>query len=154
MLTFTLQHILILKLMIQYNIPSSTVLHYILFLASADSKEKDELGFYDFIKTKTGVYSKFLNGIITSLDNHGLISRKNFSITEEGKEIYYQLFTALQGFDSYPNTIKQIIHRLGNSDEHKLLKEMNTYIVYRKCRTGFKIFPKPIIIEPIPDVDK
>lgn len=142
MITFSLHHILILHLLINYDIKSSTALHYLLFLSSADSLVQEEIGFYDFIKSKYGVYSKKLSNILTSLNNHNLITFKNFSITKEGKEIYHQLETALRKNNSYINRIDLLHQRLTYFDEKKLFNEINSKIIYRKCRCGFNIFPQ------------
>jgi hypothetical protein len=144
MITFTVQHILILRTLIQYEIPSTTALQCILFLASAQSNQREEIGFYDFIKSPNGLSSKVINKIITSFENSNFIKRKSLTVTKEGYEIYYQLSAALKNNDVYLKGIDAVHNRIGHFTEKELLKEVRTQLIYHKCRPGFYIFPKTL----------
>jgi predicted transcriptional regulator len=147
MITFTVQHILILRTLIQYKITTTTALQCVLFLASAQTTQREEIGFYDFIKSPNGLSSKVINRILTSFENSNFVKRKSLTVTKEGYEIYYQLSTSLKNNEAYLKRIESIYNRIGHFTEKELLKEVHTQLIYHKCRPGFYIFPKTLTTE-------
>ncbi|ADG82036.1 hypothetical protein [Thermincola potens] len=139
MVHFTVQHILIMRLVTQFNFPSFKSIHTLLYLASANNLEKHDIGFYDFIRTTSGVYSFSLQSIIEELIQGELMDRKTIKLTEKGHHAYYALARALTPFEDYwARCVSQINL---NPDFDQLQKSLKRHVLYRKAKINGKLFP-------------
>lgn len=149
MITYSVQHILILRLLIQFPCSSYKHLQYILFLASAQNIKRHNLGFYDFIRTQNGVFSESIFLILQDFIKHRLVLPKEHQVTNEGLDIYYALAGLLKFFDDYPDRCTQIWYQ---SEEKLTGLENLVYnnLTFRKAKPGRKIF-KEAFAENITD---
>lgn len=139
MITYSVQHILILRLLIQFPGSSYKHLQYMLFLASAQNINRHNLGFYDFIRTKKGVFSETVFRILQDFISHRLVLPKDHQVTNEGLDIYYALAGLLKFFDDYPDRCTRIWYQ---SEENLAGLESLVYnnLTFRKAKPGRKIF--------------
>ncbi len=82
--SYGLQHIFILRLLKNYCFPSISSLQNLVFLTSAANLEPQELGFYDFVRTRTGAFSPYSQEILDDLQRAGLIST-GCQVTSKGR---------------------------------------------------------------------
>lgn len=139
MITYSVQHILILRLLIQFPCSSYKHLQNMLFLASAQNTNRHNLGFYDFIRTKNGVFSETIFLILQDFIKHRLVLPKENQVTNEGLDIYYALAGLLKFFDDYPDRCTLIWYQ---SEEKLTGLENLVYnnLTFRKAKLGRKIF--------------
>lgn len=136
---YTVRHILILRLMICYRFRSARTLHNLLFLVSAETMEKLDLGFYDFVRTRQGAYSMELHQIIRELVHEKLISDDKFVITDKGRHIYKTLGAAMNPFSNLWNLCLNIIERY-DGDTDNLNQVVFSHLVFRRARPGCRIY--------------
>lgn len=141
MISFSVQHVLMMRLLIQFDIPNPGSLHSLLFLAEAESLDRHDLGFYDFSRTKTGVFSRAVHSVLEEMIRNKYLERKSFRITELGRETYYLLATALRPFEDYADRCLTVMHR-HNADCALLSRALMSNVLYRKAKIGEKIFKK------------
>lgn len=134
----TLQHIWILRILIQLNPPNTRTLHNLLFLVAADSLDQHDLAFYDFIKTKSGAFSPSINHITTELVNQQLISLDPLRVHQEGRELYYTLGSALKCYEDIMQKCLEIFSRFPSSNQ--LNTNITQHLTYRKVKQGRPIF--------------
>jgi hypothetical protein len=141
-LSFTVQHVLVLRLIISYPFQSVYTLHNLLFLVSAEKTERQQLGFYDFIRTKTGAYSRVLRRIVEELKREKLVEvtdKGAVQITPKGKAIYENLASSLGPFSSYWNLCADVVNRYGGNPEY-LNKAVYNHLVFRRAKLSEYIF--------------
>ncbi len=141
MFSFTAKHILIMRLITQFEINSPVILHNFLFLASAESLEYHDLGFYDFIRTKNGAFSPALQSIIEELAGGRLLDKKPFTLSPHGMDTYFALASALRPFEDYVNRCFSIYMRY-KDDLKKVNTAIKTHIRFRKTKQGKNLFQK------------
>lgn len=139
MFSFTAQHILVLRLITQFEIKSPTILHNFLFLASADSLDYHDIGFYDFIRSKNGAYSPILQSIIEELVMGRLLTKEPFALTTKGLDTYCALASALRPFEDYCDRCFSIYMRHKDKLD-EINKTIKNHIRYRKVKQGKKLF--------------
>ena len=141
MISFSIQHVLLMRLLIQFNINSPGTLHNLLFLVEAESLDRHDLGFYDFVRTKSGVFSRSVQSVLEQMVRNKYLVRQNLAITELGRETYYLLATALRPFEDYPDRSFAIMRRY-KEEASALNRALQTNVLYRKVKVGEKIFKK------------
>ena len=139
MINFTLQHVMIMRLIMQYPMKSARSVHTLFYLVVADEANRYDLGFYDFIRLIYGPYSPNLQTILDDLMVNQLLNKKDFELSPKGREIYYQLATALRGFDDFLNKFTQVLNRNSN-DIKQINKSVKRNFMLRKTQVGNKIF--------------
>ena len=142
MFTFTGQHILVMRLIAQHEIESPALLHNFLFLASAESLDYHDLGFYDFVRTRNGAYSPAVQSILEDLITGQLLTKEPLRLSTKGMDTYYALASSLRPFEDFINRCFSIYMR--NKDNIGTINEMiKTNLLFRKVKQGKKIFPNP-----------
>lgn len=139
MISFSVQHVLLMRLLIQFEIRNPGALHNLLFLAEAESLKRHDLGFYDFARTKTGVFSRSVHIILEEMIRNKYLERKSFKLTEHGRETYYLLATALRPFEEYADRCFTVMRRY-KEDAAGMNRALKTNVLYRKAKVGEKIF--------------
>lgn len=139
MISFSIQHVLLMRLLIQFEIPNPASLHSLLFLAEAESLDRHDLGFYDFSRTKTGVFSRAVHNVMEEMIRNKYLERKYFKLTELGRETYYLLASALRPFEDYADRCFTVMRRNGE-DFGLLNRALKTNVLYRRAKVGEKIF--------------
>jgi len=138
---WTLKHLLILRLLMCYRFESARSLQNLLFLASAEKTERQQLGIYDFVRTRTGAYSRTVRRILDELKNEGLILEKpELCLTDKGREIYCSLGASLNPFFSFWSLCVDIVERYGGNPEN-LNRAVFYNLIFRRAKLGEKIFP-------------
>lgn len=140
MINFTVQHILIMRLITQFNIPSTNYIHSLLFIASYSSAKKHDIGFYDFVKTTNGVFSFSLQAIIEELIEGKLVDKQTVKLTEKGHNTYYALARALSPFEDYWIRCVKILNRTDGNFQ-QMHKSLRINISYRKTPLNGPLFP-------------
>lgn len=138
-MNYSVQHVLIMRLLMQYPLKNSRSLHILLYLAAADDLKRYELAFYDFVRLETGPYSPIVQTIIDELIYNKLANPKDLELTPLGREMYYSLSAALRGFDDFVNKCNDIVLR--NKNNHSLVNSsIRRNLLLRKTPIGSKIF--------------
>ena len=141
MISYTVQHVLVLRLLMCYSFQSVYTMHNLLFLVSAGKTERQQLGFDDFMRTKTGAYSRVLRRIIEELKKEKLVdvSDKGVQITPKGRTIYENLGSSLGPFSYFWNLCVDVIARYGNDPEN-LNRAVFSHLVFRRVKLSEYIF--------------
>lgn len=139
MISYTVQHILILRLLMCYNFESVRTLHNLLFLVSAEKMEQQDLGFYDFVRTGTGAYSRSIQRIIDDLRKEKLIEEEGLRLTEKGRRIYSTLGASLKPFSSFWSLCVDIVERYGGNPE-ELNRRVFYNLTFRRVKVGDRVF--------------
>ncbi len=139
MISYTVQHVLILRLLMCYNFESVRALHNLLFLVSAEKIEQQDLGFYDFVRTGTGAYSRSVQRIIEDLRKEKLIAEEGLRITDKGRRIYASLGASLKPFDSFWNLCVDVVERHGGNPE-ELNRRVFYNLAFRRVKVGERVF--------------
>lgn len=139
MFQFTAQHILVMRLITQFEIRSQGLLHNFLFLASADSFDFHDIGFYDFIRTKHGTFSPTIQSILEELIIGQMLNKEPFILTTKGLDTYCALASALRPFEDYVDRCFSVYMR-HKDDMHGVNNTLHNHIRFRKVKQGKKIF--------------
>ena len=139
MFSFTAQHILAMRLITQFEIHSLTVLHNFLFLASAESLEYLNIGFYDFIRGKKGAYSPTLQSIIEELLIGKMLAKEPLKLTERGMDTYCALASSLRPFEKYVDRCFTVYMKYRDSLE-AVNQAINNHLIFRRAKPGHKLF--------------
>ncbi len=139
MFSFTAQHILAMRLITQFEIHSLTVLHNFLFLASAESLEYLNIGFYDFIRGKKGAYSPTLQSIIEELLIGKMLVKEPLKLTERGMDTYCALASSLRPFEEYVDRCFTVYMKYRDSLE-AVNQAINNHLIFRRAKPGHKLF--------------
>jgi len=139
MFSFTAQHILAMRLITQFEIHSLTVLHNFLFLASAESLEHLNIGFYDFIRGKKGAYSPTLQSIIEELLIGKMLAKEPLKLTERGMDTYCALASSLRPFEEYVDRCFSVYMKYKDGLE-AVNQAINNHLIFRRAKPGHKLF--------------
>ncbi len=139
MFNFTAQHILAMRLIAQFEINSPILLHNFFFLASAESLDRHDIGFYDFVRTKNGAFSPGLQSILEELVNGQLLDKKSFKLSAKGTDTYYALATALRPFEDFTERCFNIYLR-HKDNLNAINNSIKNQILFRKTKQGKKLF--------------
>jgi hypothetical protein len=140
-ISYTVQHVLVLRLLMCYPFQSVYTIHNLLFLVSAEKTDRQQLGFYDFMRAKTGGYSRVLRRIIEELKKEKLVevSDKGVQITPKGKTTYENLGSSLGPFSSFWNLCVDVVARYGDDPEN-LNRAVFNHLVFRRVKPSEYIF--------------
>lgn len=141
MISYTMQHVLVLRLLVSYPFQSAYTLHNLLFLVSAGKAERQQLGFYDFVRTRTGAYSRVLRRVIEELKKEKLVdvSDRGIQITPKGKTTYENLGSSLGPFSSFWNLCVGMVACYGDNPEN-LNRAVFDHLVFRRAKLSEYIF--------------
>lgn len=139
LISYTVQHILVLRLLMTYNFESVRTLHNLLFLVSAEKMEYQELGFYDFVRTSSGAYSRSVQRIVEDLRKEGLIEEERLRLTEKGRRIHSTLGASLKPFSSFWNLCVDVVERYGGNPE-ELNRRVFYNLTFRRAKIGEMVF--------------
>lgn len=141
MISYTVQHVLVLRLLVCYPFQSMYTLHNLLFLVSAEKTERQQLGFYDFVRTRTGAYSRVLRRITEELKREKLVETtdKGIQITPKGRLTYENLGSSLSPFSSFWNQCEDVVARYGDDPEN-LNRAVFNHLVFRRAKLSEYIF--------------
>ncbi len=141
MISYTVQHVLVLRLLTCYSFESVYTLHNLLFLVSAEKTDRQQLGFYDFVRTKTGAYSRVLRRIIEELKKEKLIdvAEKSIQITPKGRSTGENLGSSLSPFSAFWNLCVDVVARYGDDPEN-LNRAVFNHLVFRRAKISEYIF--------------
>lgn len=141
MISYTVQHVLALRLIMNYSFQSVYTLHNLLFLVSAEKTERQQLGFYDFVRTRTGAYSRVLQRITEELKKEKLIevSDRGVQITPKGKTTGENLGSSLSPFSAFWNLCVDLVARYGDDPEN-LNRAVFNHLVFRRAKLSEYIF--------------
>lgn len=139
MFQFTAQHILIMRLITQFEIKTPGLLHNFLFLASADSLDFHDIGFYDFMRTKNGTFSPTIQSILEELIIGQMMNKEPFILTTKGLDTYCALASALRPFEDYVDRCFSVYLR-HKDDMDQVNNSLLNHIRFRKAKQGKKIF--------------
>ncbi len=131
-----LYHLLILRLLINFDIKDKKRLHNLIFLGLTRLKAPTRQEVISFIRTKSGVRSIYIDEKIKELTNYGLIDEK-LNVNDKGREIYYKLASALK----YQPLLKRCVEiTLSKYDDYsKIDEEVKSFLPVRKKMPGEKI---------------
>ena len=137
-ITYTLHHILILKLLATFNFERPRTVHNFLFLATISSSLNERPCMrYDFYKGSTGVYSFEIQSIISDLLKNDMILADRLVPSVEGREFYYQVGTLLR-YERFPEHCMQVALRY-EDNLWRINHEVLFNPLFRKTKTGRKI---------------
>ncbi len=141
MTSYTVQHVMVLRLLMCYSFQSVYTLHNLLFMVSAEKTDRQQLGFYDFVRTRTGAYSRVLRRVIEELKREKLVeaSDKSFQITPKGKIIYENLGSSLGPFSLFWNLCVDLVARYGDDPEN-LNRAVFNHLIFRRAKLREYIF--------------
>ncbi len=139
--TYTLHHVLVLKLLATFNFDRLRTIHNFLFLAAASSNAGERLGIRcDFYKGVTGVHSFEVQGVITDLEKNDLLVPERPVLTGEGREFYYQIASLLRNERFSDHCMRLALRYQDNL--WRVNHEVLFHPLFRKEKTGRKItFP-------------
>ncbi|MBS4021205.1 MAG: hypothetical protein KGZ79_02110 [Dethiobacter sp.] len=136
--TYTLHHVLLLKLLSAFNFDRQRTMHNFLFLATASSQPSERSCIrYDFYKGTTGVHSFEVQSIISDLDKNDLLQSERFALSREGREFYYQVASLLR-YERFPEHCMRVALRY-QDNLWRINHEVLFNPLFRKAKTGRKI---------------
>lgn len=136
--TYTLHHVLLLKLLATFNFDRTRTIHNFLFLATASSSPDERPGIrYDFYKGTTGVHSFEVQGIFTDLKKSDMLVPEQLALTGEGREFYYQVASLLR-YERFPDHCMRLALRY-QDNLWRVNHEVLFHPLFRKGKTGRKI---------------
>jgi len=136
--TYTLHHVLLLKLLSSFEFTCARTLHNFLFLATASCLpgERSVLR-YDFYKSNTGVHCFEVQGILADLSKNGLLTSGCLKLNREGKEFYYQVSSLLR-YERFPEHCLRLALRY-QDNLWRVNHEVLFHPLFRKVKAGRKI---------------
>lgn len=139
MFSFTAQHILIMRLITQFEIDSPALLHNFLFLASSESLDYHDIGFYDFMRTKNGAFSPIVQSIIEELVIGRLLNKEPLVLSTKGLDTYCALASALRPFEDYLDCCFTIYLRYKDNLDH-INHAIKSHIRFHRAKQGKRLF--------------
>jgi hypothetical protein len=136
--SYTLHHVLLLKLMCTFTFDRPRTVHNFLFLASASSPADQRSGIrYDFYKGTAGVHSFEVQSILDDLKKNKMVVPGRLSLTGEGREFYYQVASLLR-YERFPEHCMKVALRY-QENIWRVNHEILFHPLFRKEKTGRKI---------------
>ncbi|MBS3898815.1 MAG: hypothetical protein KGZ41_06050 [Dethiobacter sp.] len=136
--SYTLQHILLLKLLSTFTFSRPRTVHNFFFLATLSCPAAERAGHrYDFYKGASAVYSFELQNILTDLNKGGMICPQRMVLTREGREYYYQLASLLR-YEQFPAHCMKLALRY-QDNLWRVNHEVLFHPLFRKGKSGRKI---------------
>ena len=139
--TYTLHHVLLLKLMSTFDFDRSRTLQNFIFLATVSSPVAERPGIrYDFYKGTAGVHSYEVQSMMADLKRNDMLCLDRLSLTHEGREFYYQVASLLR-YERFPDHCMKLALRY-QDNLWRVNHEVLFHPLFRKGKTGRKIsFP-------------
>jgi hypothetical protein len=136
--TYTLHHVLLLKLLSSFEFRSSRTVHNFLFLATVSCLPGERsLLRYDFYKGLAGVHSFEVQGILSDLAKNGLLAPERLTLNSAGREFYYQVSSLLR-YERFPEHCLRLALRY-QDNLWRVNHEVLFHPLYRKVKAGRKI---------------
>lgn len=136
--TYTLHHILLLKLIATFSFERTRTLHNFLFLAVANSPPTQRMGInYQFYKVTMGVHSFEIEAFLNDLKKGELLKKESLSLTKEGHDFYYQVASLLR-YESFPQYCLKMALQYQNN-LWRVNHEIVFHPLFRKHKRGRKI---------------
>jgi hypothetical protein len=136
--TYTLHHVLLLKLLSTFNFDQPRTVHNFLFLATASSSVAERPGIrYDFYKGTAAVHSFEVQSILSDLKKNEMLAADRLAVTREGREFYYQVASLLR-YERFPDHCMKVALRYQNN-LWRVNHEVIFHPLFRKGKTGRKI---------------
>lgn len=141
MILYTIQHVLVLRLLICYKFQSVELLHNLLFLVGAAKSEEQAVAFYDFVRTRNGAFSRTLQTVFDELKMEKLVEEKEeyLQITDKGRYVYTNLGASLKSFSPFWDLCLDIMERY-QGDPHKIKERVFYHITFRRAKIGEHVF--------------
>ncbi|NLZ38306.1 MAG: hypothetical protein GX893_01685 [Firmicutes bacterium] len=136
--TYTLHHILLLKLLAAFPFERARTLHNFLFLAVANSPPAQRVGIrYQFYKGTTGVHSFEIESFLNDLKKGEFLNKEDLRLTKEGHDFYSQVASLLR-YESFSQYCLQLALKYQNN-LWQVNHEVMFHPLFRKSKTGRKI---------------
>lgn len=137
-LTYSLQHILLLKLLALFPFDKRRTIHNFLFLALAKVPANYRVGVsYDFYKGALGVHSFQIQGYLNDLWKGELLLPGSLSLSRGGLDLYYRTAPLLR-YEYFPeHCVKTALQYKNNL--WRVNHEVIFHPLYRNCKRGRKI---------------
>lgn len=141
--SYSLRHLVVLQLLFALPLDSEKTLHNLLFLANAATggAHPEAAGFYDFIRTKTGVHSPAAQQVLADLREWELVDKKSLALTPRGREVYY--FTAsILHYDRHARRVLELAMAFAR-DPRQADLQIRRHLQVRRARLGERIPVRP-----------
>ncbi len=136
--TYTLHHVLLLKLLCTFNFDRPRTIHNFLFLATVSCPPAERSCIrYDFYRGVAGVHSFEVQSIISDLQKNDLLQKDRFALSKEGREFYYQVASLLR-YERFPEHCMRLALRY-QENLWRVNHEVLFNPLFRKTKTGRKI---------------
>ncbi|HHX74275.1 MAG TPA: hypothetical protein GX699_05155 [Firmicutes bacterium] len=140
--TYTLHHVLLLKLLAALPFDRVRTLHNFFFLALANCPAAQCSGIrYEFYKGATGVHSFEIQSFVDDLKKSGLVCEEALALTKAGREFYCQVASLLH-YERFPAYCLQLAGNYRDS-LWRVNHEVIFHPLFRKSKTGRKILLPP-----------
>lgn len=141
-LHYTLNHILLLRLMMVFPFEKIKTLHNFLYLAASQSSDCPRP--FIFIKLRSGAYSFEIQKVLSEFKRADfLMENENLKLNDQGREIYYSFAHVLK-YHKFPQNCLNMAEKYG-----KNLWQVNHEILFdrkfREKKVGEKIIFQPIL---------
>lgn len=136
--TYTLHHVLLMKLLATFPFDRPRTIHNFFFLATASSPPGERPGIrYDFYKGSGGVHSFEVQSILSDLKKNDMLRGDSLSLTREGREFYYQVASLLR-YERFPDHCMRLALRY-KDNLWRVNHEVLFHPLFRKEKAGRKI---------------
>jgi len=139
-LHYTLNHILILRLIMIYPFEKIKTLHNFLYLAASRSSDCPRP--FIFIKLKSGAYSFEIQKVLGEFKRSEFLV-ENLKLNDQGREIYYSFAYVLK-YHRFPQNCLKMAEKYGDNlwrVDHEILFDQK----FREKKVGDKIIFQPIL---------
>lgn len=136
--TYTLHHILLLKLLASFPFDRTRTIHNFLFLAAASTPAAQRVGIrYEFYKGSSGVHSFEIQSFLDDLKKGDMLQDNTLTLSKEGRDFYYQVASLLR-FERFPDHCIKLALNYQDS-LWRVNHEVIFHPLFRKCKAGRKI---------------
>ncbi len=136
--TYTLHHVMLLKLLSAFEFRCARTVHNFLFLATVSCQPGERSALrYDFYKSSGGVHSFEVQAILSDLAKNGLLSPGDLALNREGREFYYQVASLLR-YERFPEHCLRLALRY-QDNLWRVNHEVLFHPLFRKVKAGRKI---------------
>ena len=136
--TYTLHHVLLLKLLATFPFDRARTIHNFLFLAAANCPAASRSGIrYEFYKSASGVHSFEVQSFINDLRKGDMLQGDTLNLSKEGRDFYYQVASLLR-YERFPEHCVRMALNYQDS-LWRVNHEVVFHPLFRKSKTGRKI---------------
>ncbi|RQD77570.1 MAG: hypothetical protein D5R97_02045 [Candidatus Syntrophonatronum acetioxidans] len=140
---YSLNHILLLRLLMSSDFKREKTLHNFLYLAAVKSKNRDYPGAYVFIKLRNGVHNFQVQRIISEFKKASFFENsEKLALNRKGRELYYS-FAPLLKYHKFPQACLNMAHSYGLNlwqVDHEIFFEPS----FKEKKVGEKIILQPV----------